>query len=64
MKYVLDFFRNYLTIWFCLLVAWYLGELVEPGMQFADPVSPCASLAFASALIYTLARYSIEQEDK
>ena len=54
LKFLVDYIRNTATIAFCLIVCWYLAELVESGTQYADPVIPCIWIASVLSLFYTL----------
>lgn len=42
------------AVWFCLVVTWLLAELIETGVQYADPVLPCFLIALPAGVVYSL----------
>jgi hypothetical protein len=62
MKHILDGIRNVGIIWFCLMVCWYLDELVEAGAQYAAPQGPTLAIALATGVLFTLFRWSTEED--
>jgi Na+/glutamate symporter len=60
MKFLADLIRNTAFIWAVLMVIWYLGELVEPGVQYAEPQLPCLVVALMAGILYTSLREAAE----
>lgn len=55
-RLIADKLRNTGVIWFCIMICWYLAELVEPGQQYADPVTPSLYCAILASGVYTALR--------
>jgi hypothetical protein len=60
MKFLADLIRNTAIIWATLMVIWYLGELVSPGVQYAEPAWPCLFVAIMAGVLYTSLREASE----
>lgn len=61
-KLFADMHRNTGIIWFCIMVCWYLAELVEAGQQYADPVTPSLYCAILVSGVYTMLREAGNRE--